>query len=156
MKAQTGARLWVPLSLATLAAVALSLVLMDRRARLVELRGTEAELLAQAQTLHRGNAELRAECRRLLTVAAIERVARDSYGFAAPRESVSVFEWAERPCGRQTGPRPVQGRWDYWLGVGAFPWRVPAMVFGVCALALMVLRLLEAWAQRRPEGLPAD
>ena len=88
------------------------------------------------------NAALRAECRGLLTAAVVERVARDCYGFAAPEEAVIPFDdagWGP------TSPRALPettDRWDYWLGRGEFPWRVPTMVFAVSAFVLGVLEVL--------------
>ncbi len=134
---------WVPLIMATLAAALLSLEVMDRRAILVELRRRQAELWTGVQSLEDRNAALEAECRRLLTNAGVERVARDSYGFAAPREVTYPFVDAhEKPAPSVALPAACD-RWDTWLGKGEYPWRLPAMVFAASILVLGALACLE-------------
>ena len=134
---------WVPLTMATLAAALLSLEIMDRRANLAELRRRQAELWRGVESLEDRNAALEAECRRLLTNAGVERVARDSYGFAAPRESTYPFAGAHEESAPPVALPAACDRWDRWLGRGEFPWRLPAVVFAGGFLVLTALACLE-------------
>ncbi len=141
---------WLPLCVVTLASVAFSFTLMKRRAELFALRGAEAGLLTRLEEVSRQRAGLRDERDALLTDAgAIERVAREQYGFVAPGELVTPFE----PSSSGASARPVvavpSDGWERVLGRGGFPWMIP---LGVCWVSLAVLTALECISGARQKG----
>ena len=66
----------------------------------------EEELVGRLHAMRVENTELTAETRRLLTDQAIERVARDFYGFCAPDEASAAFD---RPA--RSPAIPSDSRW---------------------------------------------
>ena len=136
---------WMPLAIVTLVSVALSGMLAQRRAGLAALLQREAGLKTRLRALKLQNSALRDERDRLLTdVEAIERVAREQYGFAAPGEMFTPF--VPRP---KVAPTPASvaiscDAWDPVLGKGGFPWMVPLAVFMVSAVVFAALRCTSA------------
>lgn len=141
---------WAPLAAVAVISLGLSAMAMERRADLAELQMQQVGAAVQILMMRARNQDLEAECRGLLTDAYVERVARDSYGFAAPGERVSAFHWAPSPTRLFAGPLDLRDRWDWWLGRGEFPWRLPAMAFAVSALLLGLMECIEA--PRRADG----
>jgi len=137
------ASFWLPLTIVTLAAFGFGFLLADARAELFELRLREARLEAELASIRHEHAVLRQQRRRLLSdPAAIERVARERYGFAAPGEVSMPFERRQEPVAA-AAPVPVpQDRWDRLLGRGGYPWAVPACAFVVSVVVLGALEAL--------------
>ncbi len=129
---------WLPLLLATLAAAYFGGLLAKRGRTLHALQAERRVLEAEVARLDRENAALRAERDALLgSPQAIERVAREEYGFRAPGEVVSDFAPAEPEPARI--PTPVAGQpppgvvgWD------AVPAVLPGVVFVGTALVLAI------------------
>jgi cell division protein FtsB len=132
---------WVPLTVVSLAGLAFGIVLARGQAELSELRVREAELRAELIAVERLHAALRQERQRLLSEpAAIERVAREDYGFAAPGEVALPFDGKQAaPLVVAPIPRP-EAWWERLLGRGGYPLVVPASVF---LLSVAVLGILE-------------
>jgi cell division protein FtsB len=136
---------WLPVLLTTLMAALMGAILARRGRQLAQMQIQEARLEARVARLERQNERLRAERDALLSSPeAIERVAREDYGFAAPGEEVSEFEPAA--ARRRAGPTPRVGGspWER-----ALTWRhlsvvVPAAAFVVMALLFGALNLLAA------------
>jgi len=138
---------WVPLVAATLAAVVFSVVLARGQAELSELKAREAALRPELRALQLRHAALWDERRWLLSEpAAIERVAREEYGFAAPGEISLSFE-------REPAPPVIVGSipcpeawWERLLGRGGYLLVMPA---GVFLLSVVVLGILEGFSALR-------
>jgi cell division protein FtsB len=131
---------WLPVAIVTLAAVVFGCMLAGRRAEFVTLREQEVALVARLQALRRQNAVLRDERDRLLTdVRAIERVAREQYGFVGPGEISTPFV---PPREVSLAPAPLRysgDAWDRVLGVWSLCWKVPLAVFMVSAAVFAAL-----------------
>jgi cell division protein FtsB len=83
---------WLPVMLMTLIAAFFGALLAHRGREWDNLLAQKASLQAQLGDLEEQNARLRAQRRDLLSSPeAIERVAREDYGFAAPGERVQAF-----------------------------------------------------------------
>lgn len=133
---------WAPLAAVTAAAVAFSLVLAQQRAALAALREREAELVVRLEALKQENVALRDQRDRLLTdAAAIEKVAREQYGFAGPGETATVF--AETPPAAAPAPA-ARDAWDVVLGRGEFPWLLPLGVIMLSAIVFAALNYLSS------------
>ncbi len=136
---------WLPVLLTTLVAALMGAILARRGHQLERMQIEEARRKARLERLELQNERLRAERDALLSSPeAIERVAREDYGFAAPGEEVSQFEPV--PARRRAGPTPqVSGStWER-----ALTWRhlsvgVPAAAFVVTALLFGALNALAA------------
>ena len=137
---------WLPLGIVTLAAALFGCMLAQRRAELVALREQEAALVVRLPALRRQNAALRDERDRLLTdVPAVERVAREQYGFVGPGEISTPFVSTREvsPAPAPTGPSG--DAWDRVLGIGSLRWTVPLAVFLVSAMVFAALECVSSW-----------
>ncbi len=140
----------VPLIVVTLAAFGFALVLGRSRAELFELRKRDAALVGTLRALSGERELLREERRRLLSEpAAVERVARDQYGFAAPGELSVPFEAEQGPRTRPVAMTNAESAWDRLLGRGAYPWLMTAGVFVVSAIVLAALELAPSRQRRQ-------
>ncbi|KPK61728.1 MAG: hypothetical protein AMK73_07890 [Planctomycetes bacterium SM23_32] len=136
MRIFTARSFWLPVLLATLAAALFGAVLARRGRQLERALEEQARLEAGLQELEELNARSRAERDALLSSPeAIERVAREDYGFAAPGEQVSEFASgagaAIRP--RRRPPHDVSP-WQKVLMWRQLPLAVPAAAFVLTAL----------------------
>jgi len=139
---------WLPVAFLTAVAGAFGFWLAGVRAELSRLRAEEATLRGELLALRRRHAELREERRRLLTdPAAIERIARERYGFAAPGERRLAVELGAPRAAPSGAVRMPESPWDRLLGWGAYPWAVPA---GVLVLSAVVFGAIEVLSPRRP------
>jgi cell division protein FtsB len=136
--------LLLPLLAVTVGALLFGFLVADRRARLYELRRRRAQTLRELQQLREKHIELADERDRLLTEpAAIERVAREQYGMVAPGE-VSAPLNVPREKQDSVPQVPVQSdRWEWLLGRGQYPWRVPLLAFAVGAVVLGTVEVIE-------------
>jgi len=144
---------YVALVAATAASAVLSAVIAERRAALHDLKKRETELLGRLQAVQEQNRRTRAERQALLTSPRyIERVAREDYGYVAPGEVAEEYQ-PPRP-GSETAPAPLPPatRWDWILGRGEYPWRIPVLVF---AGFLVIFPLIDLLRLREPEDEPA-
>jgi len=143
---------WIPLLLATLVAAFFGAVLARRGRGLRDLLAERARLQAEIQRLNRQNQRLRAQRDALLSSPeAIERVAREEYGFAAPGEIVDEFE-SDAPAAPP--PRASVGEgspWTRMLSRRDAAMILPAATFIVTAVVLALWNLAAA-AVRRPAG----
>jgi cell division protein FtsB len=146
----------LPVVIVTLAAVVMAIPLQVRRAKLAALRERQESQLNRLRRLKERKESLMDRRRRLLSEpAAIERVAREDYGFAAPGE-FAVPADTSRP---QPEPPPKitlpTGRWDRVLGNGNYPWIIPAAAFLFTALLMGVIELTSGRpGEQRTEGAP--
>lgn len=140
MRFITRTSFWVPLVVVTVAAVGFSFMLAGHRAESTALRQKEVALRTRLRGLEQQNAALREERNLLLTdVAAIERVAREEYGFAAPGEMFAPFDVQRGPAATAALAAAPQDACERVLGTGRFPWAVPLVVFFVSAAVLAAL-----------------
>ena len=138
---------WFPLIVVTLSAAALSFVIARRRGELAALKQKQASLEVQLASLRQQNASLRRERTQLLCdAAAVERVARDHYGFLAPGEIAVSFAPPRQPAAPAAPALRSVDRWDHVLGCGEFPWKLP---LAVCALSAVVLGALDVISASR-------
>ena len=136
---------WVPLGIVTLAAVVFGCMLAQRRAELVALREQVVQDVVRLQALRRKNAALRDERDRLLTdVPAIERVAREQYGFVGPGEMSTTFVPPREISSAPAPMKPSGDALDRVLGVGSLRWKVPLAVFMVSAVVFAALEWVSA------------
>jgi len=136
---------WAPLVVITLSAAVLGLVISQRRGQLCELKLREALLQARLASLRDRNADLRRERDQLLSdAAAIERVAREQYGFAGPGEVDIPFSPSPRGVAAVSPAVRSLDRWDRVLGRGEFPWRLPLIVCLASAVVLGTLDVISA------------
>ena len=128
--------------LATLAATLVGGILAWRGQQLGDILDEQARLEAQLARLKRENAQARAERNALLSSPeAIERVAREEYGFAAPGEKVSEF--ASSPLALRAEPpvRLAVPGWQKALMWPLLPLALPAAVFLMTTFVLSWLRV---------------
>jgi len=133
---------WLPLLIATLVAAFFGALLARRGRVLDELAREQAGLRVRVDELERENARLRAQRDALLSSPeAIERAAREEYGFTAPGETVTGFDPPPRrrhgPNGREDG-LAVWARVFAWRG---FPFALTAAAFVVSAIVLTIWNL---------------
>jgi cell division protein FtsB len=129
---------WLPLLLATLVAAYFGGLLAKRGRTLQALQAERQTLQARIARLDRENAALRAERDALLgSPQAIERVAREEYGFRAPGEVVSDFPAAGLESGLASAPVTAQSP-QAFAGWDAVPVVLPAVVFVGTALVLAI------------------
>ncbi len=139
----------MPLLLATLIAAFFGALLARRGRELEGLLVEQARLRREIAGLERQNARLKAERDALLnSPEAIERVAREDYGFAAPGESADAFE-SSLP---EPAPAPLRVT-PPSLWALAISWRrvsllLPAAAFVVTALILAAWNLAVGRAAR--------
>jgi cell division protein FtsB len=128
--------------LTTLAATLVAGILAWRGRQLGDILDEQARLEAQLARLKRENAQARTERNALLSSPeAIERVAREEYGFAAPGEKVTEF--ASPPVLLRAEP-PVNvavPAWQKALMWPFLPLALPAMVFLTTAFVLSWLQV---------------
>lgn len=130
---------WLPVMLATLVAAFFGALLGRRGRELEHLLRERDRLASENAELERENARLRALRNALLTSpSAIERVAREDYGFAAPGERVEEFDPSTVPEPGAAAPAPPRPRWLQALCWQHFPVALPAAVFALTAVILMV------------------
>ncbi len=130
---------WLPLMLATLVAAFFGALLGRQGRQLEVLLRQRDRLAAENDELERDNGRLKAERNALLTYpSAIERVAREEYGFAAPGERVEEFDSSAVPAPRSTGSEPATPTWLQALCWRHFPVALPAAVFALTALILVL------------------
>ncbi|MCD6416182.1 MAG: septum formation initiator family protein [Planctomycetes bacterium] len=143
---------WLPLLTATLVASLFGAVLARRGRQLERLLRSETSLENQLAALNLENARLKAERDALLSSPqAIERVAREEYGFTAPGEKVEPFSTpAQRPAGEASEP----ARRELWLRLlswQALPIVTPAATFALMAALLAVWNAATAYVARRKD-----
>lgn len=128
--------------LTTLAATLVAGILAWRGRQLADILDEEARLEAQLVRLKRENARARAERNALLSSPeAIERVAREEYGFAAPGEKVTEFAPAPAPLEGERRVRVAVPAWQKALMWPFLPLAVPAMVFLITTFVLSWLQV---------------
>ncbi len=134
---------WLPLLVATLVAAFFGAVLARRGRVLDRMARREASLQARVRELERENERLRAQRDALLSSPeAVERAAREEFGYTAPGEIVTEFAPPPPPRTRtQRAPTQVEawGRVFAWRG---FPFALPAAVFVLSAVLLTVWNLV--------------
>ncbi|MFW6189841.1 MAG: FtsB family cell division protein [Planctomycetota bacterium] len=141
---------WLPVMLATLVAAFFGAVLARRGRYLERLERERAELRARLEEQQQENRRLRARRDALLSSPeAVERVAREEYGFAAPGEIADEGGKDESPI-RVTARQPEPDRaWRLeWRDVSLL---LPASVFLLTAFAFALFNLLS-----RPDSPNAD
>ena len=141
MRATSFRTFWLPVLLMTLIAAFFGAVLAHRGSEWDKLMADKARLQAQLSDMEEQNAHLKAQRDQLLSSAeAIERVAREDYGFAAPGEKVEVIN--PRPVARPLpAPTPSPGRFP--AIVWGRMWIVmPLAVFVVTSFVFALLNLL--------------
>jgi cell division protein FtsB len=133
----TARSFWLPVLLSTLVAAFFGALLARRGRELERALAEEARLEAELRGLEEQTARARTQRDALLSSPeAIERVAREEYGFAAPGEQVTVFPTGgARPPARRPA---VAGRsaWDRLLMWRQLPLVVPLAVFLLAALVV--------------------
>ena len=121
---------WLPVLLMTLIGAFFGAVLSHRGNEWDKLVAEKAHLQAQLGDMEEQNAHLKAQRDQLLSSPeAIERVAREDYGFSAPGEKVDTVH--PRPVARPL-PVPAQSH-------GRFPALVWGRMFIVLPLAVFVV-----------------
>ena len=149
---------WLPLMAVTLAAVGFGFLLGRERADLRELGWREAAELQRLQRLNQEWEALLEERGRLLTdPAAVAKVAREQYEYAAPGEIALPFE----PAALEPVPAPLPAAKDtpgLLLGNGSYPWVVPVAAFALSVLVLSALEGISLWRRKaastaRGEGM---
>jgi len=97
---------WLPVLLTTLVAAFFGALLAHRGREWDKLQAEKASLQAKLGDLEQQNARLRAQREQLLSSPeAIERVAREDYGFAAPGEKIQAVKPA--PATPAAAPAPA-------------------------------------------------
>jgi len=134
---------WLPVLLTTLVAAFFGALLARRGRDWNELLAQKAALKAELADLLEENARLRSQRDQLLSSPeAIERVAREEYGFAAPGERIEPVH--ARPVARAAAPRPrAPGRFA-WLTWERVPILLTLSVFAVTAFVFAVLNAMSA------------
>jgi len=138
--------------LTTLAATLVGGILAWRGRQLADMLDEQGQLESQLARLNSQNAQARAERNALLSSPeAIEGVAREEYGFAAPGEKVTEFAAlpvslrAERPA------KVIVAGWQKVLMWPFLPLALPATVFLVTTFVLSWLEV----GSRAPAGRAA-
>lgn len=139
MDADASKPFWRSVLLTTLAAGVVGLLLGWRGWQLRRMVNEQSAVLSQLAVLREQNERLRAQRDALLSSAeAIEMVARQDYGFAAPGEKVTEF--SSRPgVPRRGGPPRVEVRvppWQRVLMSPLLPLAVPAAAFVIAFVVL--------------------
>ncbi len=131
--------LWLPVLAVTLVAAFFGAVLARRGAELEDLTEQKQWLRSRVQALERQNARLRAERDALLSSPrAIERVAREEYGFTAAGEKVEEFGPGQQAQKAPSGPPSSGSIWSRLLSWRNWPVLLPVAVFAGMALLLAV------------------
>ncbi|MFW6119224.1 MAG: FtsB family cell division protein [Planctomycetota bacterium] len=139
---------WLPLLIATLVAAFFGALLARRGRVLNELTQREADLRARVAELERESQRLRAQRDALLnSPEAIERAAREEYGFTAPDEQVTEFDPPPRRGTRSTAQPEGAPDWTRVFAWHGFPFALPACVFVLSAILLTIWNLVS-----RPAG----
>ena len=144
---------WLPLIVVTLCAVGFAFVIGGRRGEMAAIKRKEASLEAELASAQERNAALERERQQLLwDPVAIERVARDQYGFLREGEVSVDADVPPRPV--LAASQPVKGldQWDRLLGEGQFPWRLPVIVFAISAVVLGTLDAIGAGRRQSRTG----
>ncbi len=142
MEAFSGRSFWLPVLLATLVAAFFGAVLARRGRRLERLVRDQKHLEARLRQMEAENARLRAERDALLSSPeAIERVAREEYGFSAPGERVEQYAGLPRPAALPVAPEPVPV-WAAALGLRVFPILLAGAVFVLSSLVVALWNAL--------------
>ncbi len=133
----------LPLLVLVVAVILLGFPLADRRGELYEMRRRRAEARLMLRRLRAERSRLLSERKALLTrPSAIERVAREQYGLVAPGEyPVEIKMGIEKDAPSPSVTVPSDG-WDWLLGRGGYPWRLPLVVLCVGAILFALLELL--------------
>ncbi len=132
---------WLPVLLATLVAAFFGAVLARRGRTLERLIREQKRLEARLSEMEAENARLRAERDALLSSPeAIERVAREEYGFSAPGERVEEYTGLPRPAA-PAAAEPVPS-WAAALGLRVFPVLLAGAVFVFSALVVALWNAL--------------
>jgi len=127
---------------ATVAALFVGGLLGWRGRHLARMLSEQARLESQLAQLRQQNEQARNERRALLSSPeAIEMVAREDYGFAAPGEKVTEFPAPRGPVRAYPHQKVQVPLWQKVLMSPLLPLAVPAVVFVVTAF---VLRRLDA------------
>jgi cell division protein FtsB len=148
---------WLPVMLATLVAAFFGAVLGRRGALLERMRADQALLERRLARVSAECERLRAERDELLGSAeAVERVAREEFGFTAPGET--VVDWHGGPAA-WGGRGAATGEPTAWLK--AFTWphlplALPAGVFALSCVAVLILNCATRARDRQGEGADAD
>ena len=138
----------MPLAAVTLAAAGLGFLLGRQQDDLHELGRREAEQLRRLEELNRQREALLDERGRLLTdPAAVAKVAREQYEYAAAGEVALPFEPAP-PAPVAAAPAAPDGVLDRLLGKGSYPWIVPAAAFALSVLVLSALEGISFWRRK--------
>ncbi len=127
--------------LTTLATTLVGGSLAWRGRQLADILDEQGRLATQLARLKRENAQARAERNALLSSPeAIEKVAREDYGFAAPGEQVTEFS---SPPAQRTADRAAHMRVAAWQKVLMWPFLPLALPAAVFILTTAVLSWLE-------------
>jgi cell division protein FtsB len=151
MRAFSMRSFWLPVMLTTLIAAFFGALLAHRGGQWDQMTADKAALLAQLADLEQQNARLRAERQALLSSPeAIERVAREDYGFAAPGERSQAV--TARPPARPVVP-PPSGR----AALLALVWdrisiALPLAVFVVTGFVFGLLSIFSGRGARPADG----
>lgn len=151
MRASTFRTFWLPVLLMTLIATFFGAVLAHRGGDWDNLLAEKAALQVQLGELEVQNAHLKAQRDQLLSSPeAIERVAREDYGFAAPGEKVETVN--PRPVARALPAQaPAGGRFPT-LVWARMPIVLPLAVFVVSAFVFALLNILSGTGKRGKES----
>jgi len=134
---------WLPVLLTTLVAAFFGALLARRGRDWNELLAQKAALKAELADLLEENARLRSQRDQLLSSPeAIERVAREEYGFAAPGERIEPVH--ARPVARAAALRPRAAGRFAWLTWERVPILLTLLVFAVTAFVFAVLNAMSA------------
>lgn len=136
---------WLPVLLATLVAAFFGAVL-GRRGRQWE-RALARQALWEGRLARTKEDDERARAERdalLSSPEAIERVAREEYGFAAPDETVTDFDSTARPLGARLRAEVRVSALDRLLMWRQLPLALPAAVFLVTAFICALLNASSA------------
>ena len=133
----------LPLLLTTLVAAVFGAVLARRGAHLRESRLRQRLLERKLARMERENAQLRAQRDALLSSPeAIERTAREDYGFAAPGEVVRDFDSSRIPTAHMPADSAADTLWDRALTSPNLAVALTAGVFVVTALLLGLINVV--------------
>jgi cell division protein FtsB len=141
---------WLPVFVATLVAALFGAILARRGRHVQRMVEGRAILEARLARLEAENDRLRAERDELLSSpGAIERVAREEYGFAAPGEQIIRIEGEPRrpPAGR--GRRTPLSLGERVLMSGDLSVLLPAAVFVATSVVFAVMNLVSVARESR-------
>ncbi|MFP4026669.1 MAG: FtsB family cell division protein [Candidatus Brocadiia bacterium] len=133
-----------PLLLVTVIAVGAGFGIGERGSALHSLRREQERTYSKLAHLENCSRQLLDERIRLLTdPKAIERVARQEYGYTGEGELAVDYTSFSKTRGTEPFVRLRPQPWSEFLGDGSYPWQIPLSVFMISLVVLGVLCYFE-------------